>query len=1220
MFTWFKKNLYIFIVFIGLILAIQNYAPGTFLSGWDTLHPEFNFTVAFQREINGVFRSEQGLGAVAAHSHMADLPHAFILYLLHFISPLSNLRYFYIFLNLILGPVGMYFFLNKHVVKNKIGAFLGSIFYLLNLGTLQTFVVPFEMFTTQYALLPWIFLFATDYLFKKEKSRKSLLFFLLSILFGAPMAYAATLWYVFFFVLILYLFSLNLFDRSPSTLKKSLILIIMTLGINLFWILPNIYYALNHGQEVTKALINQLFSPQAFLYNKDFGNFKDILLLKNFLFDWNVYSGNNNFSQLLSPWISHLNQAPVMILGFIFAIIAFTGIFRGFLKREKVLVSLTLPLLLSLFFLINDNPPTGFIYNFLQNKIPLFKEALRFPGDKILGIFTFLYAIYFAKGQEFILKIFKKIRFVYLPIFLLLIIYYMLPAFQGNLISPYMRIQIPIYYFQMFDWFDSKPHDARIAELPVNSFWGWKYYSWYPSASQESPNEGSGQVAKPSFQGADFLQFGIPQPLLDRDFDRWSSYNEQYYREMSYAVYSNNPARFLSVLQKYNIRYIIFDTSILAPKDDPKVLFHTEILNLLNQKDLVQVKNFNNTLFVYEVRSQAPGELISNPVPVSSNQKTYYEDFIYQNYGNYINQKEGLGYPLADFINNLDRVNNDLLQFQPTGIRINMQTNQALTLPSLTDTESYIDAQLLIEKNNNKFTINIFPVLPFKTSLLPSIPVTFDVSPGEIIASVNQRNNFVLNPAENIPLSIGTAQLNTTKPNSVAIYSLSSKKTRFSNLSGINYSLSYCNEAKSREIFGIQQGININSFYIFGKNNPVCMYIPLSQFLGQINSQEALVGLNFDYKSFIPAQLCLAKNNECVSQLLKDTQSNYAAINKQNAGDLAIKLSVNTDSKTQVEQALIENFSIDILNPVARIDIPENDIKDAVGDTVVENVRNPAFVIPFSGEKKLSGQTILSDENQTYTTDTTSDLNNKRIVKDNKGDYIRYMTTKGTMSDNFIYQNLPQDRAYLVAVTSRNVKGLPLTLCMANEVTKHCDIYTTVSSSKNFVRDVFLLPAQLTGKSGFSLNISNLGIGNESAINDLSSVEIIPFPYRYLSQIFANNTKTTYGKVFVLPKSYESGWKTYEVKDSNFFTRNFPFLFGKELKNHVLVNNWANGWIMPSSESDVQSSKFITIFWPQYLEYLGFVTLILIFIIILLMRNSNRPSRTSVSSAKHPVL
>src|SRR3990167_3205313 len=179
----------IIIVLITVILAWNNYTPGTFLSGWDTLHLEFNFGLNFQRLFFGVFRPEQGLGAVTAHSHMSDLPRVILLYIFDQFIPLSFLRYSYIFLNLILGPIGMYFFLQKIVLKNRTASFLGGLFYLLNLGTMQQFIVPFEMFVAQYGMLPWIFLFATQYLKTQNSNGKYLLWFALTILFFSPMAY-----------------------------------------------------------------------------------------------------------------------------------------------------------------------------------------------------------------------------------------------------------------------------------------------------------------------------------------------------------------------------------------------------------------------------------------------------------------------------------------------------------------------------------------------------------------------------------------------------------------------------------------------------------------------------------------------------------------------------------------------------------------------------------------------------------------------------------------------------------------------------------------------------------------------------------------------------------------------------------------------------------------------------------------------------------------------
>ena len=117
------------IVCIGIFLSWQNYTPGTWLSGWDTLHPEFNFALNFKRVLFGVWRPEQGVGAIAAHSHMSELSRILYLWLMSLYFPLSSLRYLYFFTTLILGPLGVYFFINyvfgkKH--SSNIPAFLGS--------------------------------------------------------------------------------------------------------------------------------------------------------------------------------------------------------------------------------------------------------------------------------------------------------------------------------------------------------------------------------------------------------------------------------------------------------------------------------------------------------------------------------------------------------------------------------------------------------------------------------------------------------------------------------------------------------------------------------------------------------------------------------------------------------------------------------------------------------------------------------------------------------------------------------------------------------------------------------------------------------------------------------------------------------------------------------------------------------------------------------------
>jgi hypothetical protein len=250
-----------------------------------------------------------------------------------------------------------------------ISAFLGALFYLLNIGTMQQFVVPFEMFTTLYAFLPWLFLFGTKYLFatNKKQQRLYLLVFSLLTFFAAPMAFAATLWYAHFFLFAIYILLIiwipgqarndiskqynNIAIKQFATrIKRPLILVVATLLINSFWLLPNLYFIANHSQEVQQANINQLFSPQAFLYNKAYGDLGHVVRLKSFLFDWSVYTPTQAFDALLKPWISYTDALPIMILEYTFAAITLIGLIFGIKQKNKFALSLLPLLLITLFF------------------------------------------------------------------------------------------------------------------------------------------------------------------------------------------------------------------------------------------------------------------------------------------------------------------------------------------------------------------------------------------------------------------------------------------------------------------------------------------------------------------------------------------------------------------------------------------------------------------------------------------------------------------------------------------------------------------------------------------------------------------------------------------------------------------------------------------------------------------------------------------------------
>lgn len=244
----------------------------------------------------------------------------------------------------------------------------------------------------------------------------------------------------------------------------------------------------------------------------------------------------------------------------------------------------------------------------------------------------------------------------------------------------------------------------------------------------------------------------------------------------------------------------------------------------------------------------------------------------------------------------------------------------------------------------------------------------------------------------------------------------------------------------------------------------------------------------------------------------------------------------------------------------------------------------------------------------------------KSIVNINGAAEVKYSANNGNFCDHFSYQNLPHNQAYLLVVNSQNQTGLPLTLCVKDYTSGRCDIYANLSSFKTLDKDVFLLPPMDGSGNGYDVDLSNLGIKDTPAVNYLSSVDFIPIPYTLLQNIQTANQNgklnltgkiekvTKYSSAFYLVKtngnptivnlnfSFEKGFRAYYLNCSSNFVCTIkaslaPF-FTKEIPQHVLVNNWSNGWLVNGGD------QIVIIFLPQYLEYLGFI---LLFVPVLLV-------------------
>jgi hypothetical protein len=176
---------------------------------------------------------------------------------------------------------------------------------------------------------------------------------------------------------------------------------------------------------------------------------------------------------------------------------------------------------------------------------------------------------------------------------------------------------------------------------------------------------------------------------------------------------------------------------------------------------------------------------------------------------------------------------------------------------------------------------------------------------------------------------------------------------------------------------------------------------------------------------------------------------------------------------------------------------------------------------------------------------------------------------------------------------------------------------------------------------GYSVQLKNASISEQRSLNDILNLSVHPIPYRLLSQLkVIDDTSTVQLKstsnsdsldvyhpnptyysivlnrqlfpqqdndVLVLSQSFDDGWKAYEIKCSTDSTqcaikKFLPFIFGTELNNHVLVNNWENGW-----KIDNNTESLIVIYYlPQLLEFTGFGMLLGIPVLIILTRKKSQ--------------
>ena len=583
------------------------------------------------------------MGVVDNMSHASVIIEDIQRFILSLFLPTSMIRWVYLMLLHLTGGLGIYHFLATYIFAKKkdsttsmplrqagnqqptthnqklttqIVACLAALFYQHNLGTIQQMYLPMEVFVVHFAYLPWL-VWATLKALDTARQKYFIIFGILSLL-STPQAHVPTLFIVYAMAIGIVCACYVVFVKKNAW-KSAVYIVLLSFITNAFWFLPFIYATITHSDIVTSSKAFQMASNDIFFRNHEYGNFKDIALIKGTLLEYYHYNFKaNEYHFMFAPWLKHINSWAFLIPAWLSFFLALGGSIVTFWRYKKARIVVAL-FTFSIFMLGTDIPVIGKINELLREHVPLFKTVFRFVFTKFSILYVFGFSIVLAVGIRFIVDLIKHhiAKIGVLMFTTCLILVYILPSFRGHFYYDNLRVNIPQKYFDTFNFFNKQDPNTRIAMFPTPWYWSWLQPDW------GTINSG-------------FFWYAVPQPTTDLAFTPWSKHNENFYWELDRAVSLNNKALIEQVFTKYDITWIYLDKGILNA-ESKKITYDSLQQLLLKSSRIKKVQSFDD-IDIYRFSGQISSDFVSiaTGLPTISYDDSYIEyDHVFPEVGNY---------------------------------------------------------------------------------------------------------------------------------------------------------------------------------------------------------------------------------------------------------------------------------------------------------------------------------------------------------------------------------------------------------------------------------------------------------------------------------------------------------------------------------------------------------------------------------------------------------
>ena len=1174
-----KRNLpLIILVLILIIVTVVSIKPGKYILSNDNYSPELNPPLSVSRYLQSpAWRGYRVLG-FASDSEQADIFRSIGFSVLDLFLPSWSLSQIFSFFCLFVGTISMAYlskcFVSDFLTKKYQGLifFLSGIIYLTTLWTAWVFNFNMMPYISQYGFLPLLLL--STYLLLKKWNPKTLIFFLISLILFTSTCVISTL---FFVDVVLFVFFTIYFGILHKAKSKH---VIASIGIflisQIFWLIPFVHYTYTNSRGIIESYTNRAITANtidleaqmitagnsARLYTRLLGTVDD-----------------PSIDSYIFPMSKDFQEYDVFkVIGLIPFILSVCGLVFILFKKKWKLIPLWVLFFGTLFIMKNQNPPFGSVYLWLQENIPLFKQVFRWVSSKLGQVYLILLVLTSSVGYIYIVNFFgsffsKKWRKILVSISVIIIsiifLFYAEYLFKGQLFTSRAAVNLPDQYYLLKEEI-SKDTTSRIFYAPPANNGYFREYDW-------------------GFIGSQFLGYIIPNPIVDMSLSIGSDVGEKAVLELTNDFNSGNITELNSDLEKYNIKYILVDRSLVKGRYGYSL--NWDLVNAYTSTwDKVWSQDF---LELYQLKES------SKPKYVES----YGESNLVKN---------------GSFVRSLSR--------EPQLSPLSVDLSDAVVDSGYLEKEfKYSGIDTILYPNFTELDINLLPSYLKKNGrevmISPSLPIVNDIkneSYKKFIVPTSEPYTYLI---DNIVLSEddmrGGINLYNTWGSLNEISVVEEKSMQIVDLTEtfLNAKPGDCSGGNYKILPDIKKQNVSSGFVIEGSSKLPCVYtdIDLNQGVGSVYK----VHFNWESSDGNLLGYCLysSKYKGCLNRekfLYTDTGFGNVTITIPRLIDTGlddISLTIYAlQPKGGKSSITIRNVELLYSSEFIKLSQTEEYIDTKEKLINIRNAQTMTSKIPLLYGDKSYIFNDATSKNLLWQPSVAEDpLKQYEIAFDSGLKQVAQEQYINQYQELFLTEPL---KSYLWYWKGENVRNVPATVCLTYERDDKCYLdstfYDDITSSE---ARIFVSSKEENKRLDASFNSISFKNVTENILHSFVVMEIpdqwmsfnlkpiLPLEYTELqaSTMFDSFAPSFYilegsdiqvkRGLISIPQAKSDGWVAVVVGNSSLK------LLNKETR--VYINGWKQGWDI-SGINDIQ--KIVVFYWPNLLSYLGYLCILIIFI------------------------